>query len=57
MKTYIITYRECGETIQWACKAYDKCHAVEKFIDPEAGFSIDMIEKVEKFKPNPKRLS
>jgi len=55
MKRYLIEYSEAGEIHQWtckaydkahACKAYDKAHAVEKFLDPEAGFTLDMIRRI-----------
>jgi len=46
MKRYLIEYSEAGEIHQWTCKAYDKAHAVEKFLDPEAGFTLDMIRRI-----------
>jgi hypothetical protein len=46
MKKYIIIYTEFGEKHKWTCRAYDKIHAAEKFSDPDAGFSVDMIEKI-----------
>ena len=52
MKKYNITYKELGEKYQWTCRAYDKSHAAEKFNDPDAGFTADMIEKIELVKCN-----
>lgn len=46
MKKYIITYSDCGELHHWACRAYDKSHAAEKFNDPDCGFTIDMIVSI-----------
>ena len=57
MKKYIITYREYGETRQWTCRAYDKSHAAEKFNDPDCGFTIDMIERIERVKSKERQLA
>ena len=48
MKRYLITYLDCGEIHYFTCKAYDRAHAEEKFIDPDMGFTLEMIQSTKR---------
>jgi hypothetical protein len=48
MKTYAITWKEYGQTHCWHCKAISAEHAIEKWIDPDLGYTLEMIESVKK---------
>jgi hypothetical protein len=48
MKTYRITWKEYGELRQWFCKALSRGHAIEKWIDPDSGYTLEMIDAVNK---------
>ncbi len=48
MKKYQITYMEDGECYSYFCWAYDKKEAEESFVDPDAGYKLEMIVSIKR---------